>query len=92
MVQQVVKTGVLLGTVLCPILFLLYINDIFMTDMEGKLLSFADDTSIVFSEMNVSWIRPVMDWMQFKNGWIMITLIVLLNKLKLYISPIQNLF
>ena len=36
------------GSVLCPILFILYINDIVSLNVSGKFTLFADDTTILW--------------------------------------------
>lgn len=38
------------GSALSPLLFLLYINDIFQLQLHGKIILFADDTAIVYVE------------------------------------------
>lgn len=44
-----VKVGVLQGTILGPLLFILYINDIFNVLPKDALVSYADDTAIICS-------------------------------------------
>lgn len=51
--EKIVKCGIAQGTSLGPILFILYINDIFNLSLHGKLISFADDT-VLFLEAT-SW-------------------------------------
>lgn len=45
-----VNTGVPQGTVLGPLLFTLYINDIFMLNSRGRIISYADDTAVIYSD------------------------------------------
>lgn len=49
---KIMEYGVPQGTVIGPLLFILYINDLYKLQTPGKIFSFADDTSIIFEETN----------------------------------------
>lgn len=48
--ESTVEYGVPQGTVLGPILFTVYINDLFYLPSKGKIIAFADDTAIFYTD------------------------------------------
>lgn len=53
----IIKNGVPQGTVLGPILFIIFINDLLTVKSSGTILSYADDTVILYEAENWSSLR-----------------------------------
>lgn len=48
------------GSNLGPLLFILFINDVFKLPLYGKLLLFADDTTVAYTESNITELKRKM--------------------------------
>ena len=70
-----VECGIPQGTLLGPILFILYLNNIFNINIKGKLTSFADDTVLFNQDKNWSLLKikaehdlqKLKEWFDYKR-------------------------
>ena len=58
---QTIKCGVPQGSILGPLFFILYINDLPRASKLSELLLFADDTSIFLSHSNPKYLENVLN-------------------------------
>ena len=59
--REVVSCGVPLGSVLGPLLFLLYVNDIQYCSRKPKFFLFADDSNVLYSHDNLKTLQLIVN-------------------------------
>ena len=91
--KSVVTYGVPQGSVLGPLLFLLYVNDIYSSSNKLNFYMFADDTNILYSHKNLKSLENVMNF-ELNNVFQLLTsnkLTLNLNKSNFcYLSPVSE--
>lgn len=81
------------GSTVGPVIFLLYINDIFKLKLNGKIILFADDAAIIYTNNNIASLNDMIneDLITLHNWFIENKLTLNLNKSKSMIfHPLQN--
>lgn len=58
---KTVLCGLPQGTVLAPIMFIIYLNDLLTLDIKGSIVSFADDTAIYFKGNSWDEVRQTVE-------------------------------
>ena len=82
--QAIVECGIPQGSVLGPLLFSLYINDLGNVVNKSKLSLYADDTCIYYSSKNATEIKSALENdLQAISEWLAC------NKLKLNLSKCE---
>lgn len=61
-----IEYGVPQGTILGPLLFSIYINNLYILNTEGSIISFADDTAIFYEDENWFQLKKKVE-LDFKN-------------------------
>ncbi len=66
---SLIRYGIPQGSILGPLLYLLYVNDIFTIDENSSCVLYADDTSIIISGKNVTELRTKLHILDFYVNW-----------------------
>ena len=82
--EKVVSVGVPQGSVLGPLLFLIYCNSIFDLRLQGSLVAFADDMAFLYSNSDMNFLKcAVNDDLRLLKKWFYVHDMVLSCKSKI---------
>ena len=93
--KSLITWGVPQGSVLGPLLFLLYVNDIYCSSTKLKFYLFADDTNVLHSHKDLKSLEKEMN-AELNNvyQWLISNKLTLISKKQIlsFFAPIRNRF
>lgn len=90
--ERVIKTGVPQGSILGPLLFIIFVNDLFDCSFHGALQLYADDATLTYGESSYDSLKEKIsdDIMKFNSWMINNKLSLNFNKTNFIIYHLRN--
>ena len=84
---QTITTGVPQGTILGPLLFILYVNDLLTSMPDNSILSYADDTAVVATGKTWAEVENIMNkFLEDVSIWLSLNKLTLNTQKTVYIT------